>query len=369
MSFDYSRVVGVTGSQNQVTSPSLSSPLSSPNPAAVAIPVQSPNIPLSPTNHAIGPTRGLHVSQMAHYLPQQQTTVSPMSVPVVQLVHPPPPHMQQFSPRGIPGTPSSHIPGHGTRVIQTASAFSPTSMQQMPFMQNAGQNATAFPYPSAIQVIQQPPSQRTLQPTQTVDPESPEVKDLEVFATSFKQKRLKLGFTQTQVGQALAEINGTDFSQTTICRFENLQLSFKNAQKLKPVLEKWLEQAEQAGSAHEQEEVSPERRRKRRTTIGTVAKDNLEQHFVNQPKPSSNEIAQIADNLHLDKEVVRVWFCNRRQREKRVRSSIGGHEGSQNSVDGAEDDPEEDSDVQGQMKLSGQDPPSQSTTTENGTSQ
>jgi class 1 POU domain transcription factor len=237
-------------------------------------------------------------------------------------------------------------------------------MGQMPFMQTAGQPGTAFPYPS-IQVIQQPQSQRTLQPTQTVDPESPEVKDLEVFATSFKQKRLKLGFTQTQVGQALAEINGTDFSQTTICRFENLQLSFKNAQKLKPVLEKWLEQAEQAGSSHEQEEVSPERRRKRRTTIGTVAKDNLEQHFVNQPKPSSNEIGQIADNLHLDKEVVRVWFCNRRQREKRVRSSIGGQEGSQNSIDGAEDEIDEDTDVQGQLKM-GQDTSAQPPPTENG---
>ena len=155
------------------------------------------------------------------------------------------------------------------------------------------------------------------QPQTTVSPT--------VFATSFKQKRLKLGFTQTQVRQALAEINGTDFSQATICRFENLQLSFKIAQKLKPVLEKWLEQAEQAGSAHEQEEVSSERMRKRRTTIGTVAKDNLEQHFANQPKPSSNEVAQIADNLHLDKEVVRVWFCNICQGEKRVLSSIGGH--------------------------------------------
>nr|QSX72204.1 PouI [Halisarca dujardinii] len=273
--------------------------------------------------------------------------------------------------RALP-THRASIHGQGTRVIQTASAFSPSHMGHMPFMQTAaGQPGTAFQYPSIqlIQQQQQPQAQRALQPTQSVDPESPEVKDLESFATSFKTKRLKLGFTQTQVGQALAEINGTDFSQTTICRFENLQLSFKNAQKLKPVLEKWLEQAEQAGSTHEQEDVSPERRRKRRTTIGTVAKDNLEQHFVNQPKPSSNEITHIADTLHLDKEVVRVWFCNRRQREKRVRSSIGGPDASQGSLDGVDDDLDEDGD--NTLNLS-QDPviqpppPSQTAPTENG---
>lgn len=185
-------------------------------------------------------------------------------------------------------------------------------------------------YYHPIQMLHQP--QRNLQQTQSVDPESPEVKELEDFAISFKQKRLKLGYTQTQVGQALAEINGTDFSQTTICRFENLQLSFKNAQKLRPILEKWLEQAEKVGGVPEQEEASPERRRKRRTTIGTGAKDALEQHFVNQPKPSSAEISHVAESLHLDKEVVRVWFCNRRQREKRVRSTIT-HGDGHNSVD------------------------------------
>ena len=155
---------------------------------------------------------------------------------------------------------------------------------------------------------------------QQVDPESPEVKELEEFATTFKKRRVKLGYTQTSVGQALAEIHGTDFSQTTICRFENLQVSYKNAQKLKPILEKWLEEAEKAGAVHHEEEQSPERRRKRRTTIGVAAKEALERHFQTQPKPSSSDINKVADSLHLEKEVVRVWFCNRRQREKRLRT-------------------------------------------------
>ena len=181
------------------------------------------------------------------------------------------------------------------------------------------------PFPAQARyhtVIQSPRDiHRNLHPLQPVDPESPEVQGLESFAQTFKAKRVKLGFTQTQVGAALAEIHGTDFSQTTICRFENLQLSFKNAQKLKPTLEKWLEEAERQGG-NQSGELSPERRRKRRTTIGSIARESLEQEFYRQPKPSSSDISKIADALQLDKEVVRIWFCNRRQKEKRVRTSL-----------------------------------------------
>lgn len=52
------------------------------------------------------------------------------------------------------------------------------------------------------------------------------------------------------------------------------------------------------------------------------AKEALEHSFVEKSKPSSQEIARIAKSLHLEKEVVRVWFCNRRQREKRVKTSL-----------------------------------------------
>ena len=37
---------------------------------------------------------------------------------------------------------------------------------------------------------------------------------------------------------------GKVFSQTTICRFEALQLSFKNMCKLRPLLQKWVEEAD-----------------------------------------------------------------------------------------------------------------------------
>lgn len=54
---------------------------------------------------------------------------------------------------------------------------------------------------------------------------------------------------QGDVGLAMGKLYGNDFSQTTISRFEALNLSFKNMCKLKPLLEKWLTDA---GNHHKQ---------------------------------------------------------------------------------------------------------------------
>lgn len=61
-----------------------------------------------------------------------------------------------------------------------------------------------------------------------------------------------------------------------------------------------------------------------------AAKEALENHFAEQSKPSSQEIMRMAEGLSLEKEVVRVWFCNRRQREKRVKTSL--HQNTFNSI-------------------------------------
>ncbi|KAJ8884803.1 hypothetical protein PR048_010999 [Dryococelus australis] len=150
--------------------------------------------------------------------------------------------------------------------------------------------------------------------------DTPTSDDLEAFAKQFKQRRIKLGFTQADVGLALGTLYGNVFSQTTICRFEALQLSFKNMCKLKPLLQKWLEEADSTtGSPTSIDKIAAQgRKRKKRTSIEVSVKGALEQHFHKQPKPSAQEITALADSLQLEKEVVRVWFCNRRQKEKRM---------------------------------------------------
>jgi class 3 POU domain transcription factor len=172
-----------------------------------------------------------------------------------------------------------------------------------------------------------PPSGHPLHQGHTLDrdhsageEDTPTSDDLEAFAKQFKQRRIKLGFTQADVGLALGTLYGNVFSQTTICRFEALQLSFKNMCKLKPLLQKWLEEADSStGSPTNIDKIAAQgRKRKKRTSIEVSVKGALEQHFHKQPKPSAQEITSLADSLQLEKEVVRVWFCNRRQKEKRM---------------------------------------------------
>jgi len=148
--------------------------------------------------------------------------------------------------------------------------------------------------------------------------------DLEQFAKEFKQRRIKLHFTQADVGLALGKLYGSMFSQTHICRFEALQLSFKNMCKLKPLLVKWLEEADSNRGSASGTDVpgSPVRKRKKRTSIELTVKTALENYFNKNPRPSSQEINVLVQNLGIEKEVVRVWFCNRRQKEKRLSESL-----------------------------------------------
>ncbi|XP_053232655.1 POU domain, class 4, transcription factor 3 isoform X1 [Podarcis raffonei] len=153
-------------------------------------------------------------------------------------------------------------------------------------------------------------------------------RELEAFAERFKQRRIKLGVTQADVGAALASLKlpGVgSLSQSTICRFESLTLSHNNMIALKPVLQAWLDEAEAAcreRSAQAELLRGAERKRKR-TSIAAPEKRSLEAYFALQPRPSSEKIAAIADKLELKKNVVRVWFCNQRQKQKRMKYSAG----------------------------------------------
>ncbi|XP_028327174.1 POU domain, class 2, transcription factor 2 isoform X1 [Gouania willdenowi] len=173
----------------------------------------------------------------------------------------------------------------------------------------------------------------TVPPVASHAEEPSDLEELEQFARTFKQRRIKLGFTQGDVGLAMGKLYGNDFSQTTISRFEALNLSFKNMCKLKPLLEKWLNDAEtmsidstlpspsSLSSPNMGFDGLPGRRRKKRTSIETNVRVALERAFMTNQKPTSEEILLIAEQLNMEKEVIRVWFCNRRQKEKRINPS------------------------------------------------
>lgn len=166
-------------------------------------------------------------------------------------------------------------------------------------------------------------------------------RELESFAERFKQRRIKLGITQADVGQQLSKLKMPgvgSLSQSTICRFESLTLSHNNMVALKPVLQSWLEFAEAEMRQRKKDEINGSMagagghggscssladKKRKRTSIAAQEKRFLETCFIQQQRPSGERIAQIADKLDLKKNVVRVWFCNQRQKNKRLRFAAG----------------------------------------------
>ncbi|XP_046998239.1 inhibitory POU protein-like [Schistocerca americana] len=161
-----------------------------------------------------------------------------------------------------------------------------------------------------------------LHPDSDTDP-----RELEAFAERFKQRRIKLGVTQADVGKALANLKlpGVGaLSQSTICRFESLTLSHNNMIALKPILQAWLEEAEAQAKNKRRDPDAPSvlpagEKKRKRTSIAAPEKRSLEAYFAVQPRPSGEKIAAIAEKLDLKKNVVRVWFCNQRQKQKRMK--------------------------------------------------
>ncbi len=147
--------------------------------------------------------------------------------------------------------------------------------------------------------------------------------ELKAFAEEFKTKRIRLGYTQGAVGQSLADKGYSNFAQSTISRFEQMQLSPTNAAAIKQVLEKWLQEAESPSSASSTSSSSPmmaSRKRKRRAVFTPQTRTCMDEFFRQNPRPNRQLIESIAQQLDLLPEEVRVWFCNKRQKEKQHHS-------------------------------------------------
>ncbi|XP_070831574.1 POU domain, class 2, transcription factor 1b isoform X9 [Chaetodon trifascialis] len=290
---------------------------------------------------AATPITQLPLSQPIQIAPQlQQQNLSLPQFVLVQPGHPIATPLQptQFIISQTPQTQQSILQAQSllTQLPQSQANLLPTQPSiTLATQQPATQTRTTAATPIQSLPHSQTPPKRLDTPTLE---EPSDLEELEQFAKTFKQRRIKLGFTQGDVGLAMGKLYGNDFSQTTISRFEALNLSFKNMCKLKPLLEKWLNDAENLTS--DQALSSPSalgspgmgieginRRRKKRTSIETNIRVALEKSFLENQKPTSEEITMIADQLNMEKEVIRVWFCNRRQKEKRINPPSSGSSG------------------------------------------
>ena len=139
--------------------------------------------------------------------------------------------------------------------------------------------------------------------------------DMKAFIESFRARRIALGYTQEDVGNELSHTNGhSSYSQSFISRFESKNLGLKAAEKMKPVLQAWIEQKEQECAKG----LRMCKKRKRRTSFSNETLQFLIHAFDQNPKPTSAEIVDISSKLGLEPVTVRVWFCNRKQMMKRM---------------------------------------------------
>ncbi|XP_072307131.1 POU domain, class 6, transcription factor 2 isoform X2 [Eucyclogobius newberryi] len=222
--------------------------------------------------------------------------------------------------------------------------------RQSPLHQASSSSSTTSSASSALSVGQLVSNPQTA-PSEV---DGVNLEEIREFAKAFKIRRLSLGLTQTQVGQALSAAEGPAYSQSAICRhtilrshfflpqeaqentignsltgklnpgllyparFEKLDITPKSAQKIKPVLERWMAEAEarhRSGMQNLTEFIGsePSKKRKRRTSFTPQALEILNSHFEKNTHPSGQEMTEIAEKLNYDREVVRVWFCNKRQ--------------------------------------------------------
>ncbi|XP_038596470.1 POU domain, class 6, transcription factor 2 [Tachyglossus aculeatus] len=258
--------------------------------------------------------------------------------------------------------PSQTPVGQGAQANLLHLAHSQASMSQSPVRQ-ASSSSSSSSSSSALSVGQLVSNPQTA----ASEVDGVNLEEIREFAKAFKIRRLSLGLTQTQVGQALSATEGPAYSQSAICRhtilrshfflpqeaqentiassltaklnpgllyparFEKLDITPKSAQKIKPVLERWMAEAEarhRAGMQNLTEFIGsePSKKRKRRTSFTPQALEILNAHFEKNTHPSGQEMTEIAEKLNYDREVVRVWFCNKRQALKNTIKRLKQHE-------------------------------------------
>ncbi|XP_036312364.1 POU domain, class 6, transcription factor 1 isoform X5 [Pipistrellus kuhlii] len=286
----------------------LNTALPAPVQAAPPVPAASPVQPRPPAqSQPLFQTPPPPLQSTPAILPQP--TAASATAPTPKPVDTPPqitlqPASFAFSPGIVqPIQPTPAVPPPTVVIASPAPAAKPSASAPIPI--------TCSETPTVSQLVSKPH-------TPSLDEDGINLEEIREFAKNFKIRRLSLGLTQTQVGQALTATEGPAYSQSAICRFEKLDITPKSAQKLKPVLEKWLNEAElrnQEGQQNLMEFVGgePSKKRKRRTSFTPQAIVALNAYFEKNPLPTGQEITEIAKELNYDREVVRVWFCNRRQ--------------------------------------------------------
>lgn len=96
------------------------------------------------------------------------------------------------------------------------------------------------------------------------------------------------------------------FSQTTVSRFEAMNLTYSNMAKILPFFKKWLQEADPrtASGILSIQEYGNRPGRKKRTTIDSHMLQTLEAYFQRNQKPTSEELLELSQQLQVNPAII-----------------------------------------------------------------
>ena len=160
----------------------------------------------------------------------------------------------------------------------------------------------------------------------TINKERAAVQMYTNFVKYFQYHRSKLGYDLKNVIQQIAIRYGQKVSLEYITNFEELMLTEESYVPLLNLLDTWIKDTARAAGTSEEDigciltlpttGIYPQRAKKKRTIANARITSKLEEEFAKKKTPTPNELQRIANYLRVGKDYVRIWFCNRRRREK-----------------------------------------------------
>jgi len=138
------------------------------------------------------------------------------------------------------------------------------------------------------------------------------------FVEQFKQRRKQLGLTQGDVGFALGSLYGNFYAASTISAFENLELAVSNIQKLKPIFQKWLENAESDQNMKRKMPQPNQNMKRKKTQSENPVNPAEEQVMIRSLQEESNQNADLAFDKNFAEQ-----FKQRRQQLGLSQTAVG----------------------------------------------
>ena len=150
------------------------------------------------------------------------------------------------------------------------------------------------------------------------------------FAQRFKELRQRYKYSQADVAKQVLIRYKFETCEEQISLFETSSLAFEEMASMMKHLGNWILEVAQSQELSEEVQdiwywsLNFNYPHQKRVTMPVQTKRALLKEFESNPKPLSKDLMAIAKHLHIDFDVVKVWFCNRRKKCNRMKKKKTG---------------------------------------------